>query len=237
MNPSMDALHIEWNWSPSCCHGTNQNKVITSRSCQLLMMGTWLPETCWATIRREIKNTNVTSSWFSLCTLHIDTFILSSTRQRELNDVWMWVGIPYMEPNFSGLTVEENVHYFAGTLTATIAEDRREYRFEFSSSSINCTTLGMVLVCSKILFHSCLSSTFALQPIISSSLGLLLPGPSTLTWVSLLVMFYMASILLLRVIYNMHKQRVDVELSACMCICILYITLIARKLSKPDYGS
>ena len=30
----------------------------------------------------------------------------------------------------------------------------------------------------------------------SSSLGLLLPGPSTLTWVSLLVLFYMASILL-----------------------------------------
>ena len=26
-------------------------------TCQLLMMGTWLPETCWATIRREIKNT------------------------------------------------------------------------------------------------------------------------------------------------------------------------------------
>ena len=24
---------------------------------KLLMMGTWLPETCWATIRREIKNT------------------------------------------------------------------------------------------------------------------------------------------------------------------------------------
>jgi len=33
------------------------------------MMGTWLPETCWATIRREIKNTKVTSSWFFLSTL------------------------------------------------------------------------------------------------------------------------------------------------------------------------
>jgi hypothetical protein len=30
----------------------------------------------------------------------------------------------------------------------------------------------------------------------SSSLGLLIPGPSTLTWVSILVLFYMASILL-----------------------------------------
>jgi len=35
-------------------------------------MGTWLPETCWATIRREIKNTKVTSSWFFLSTLNYD---------------------------------------------------------------------------------------------------------------------------------------------------------------------
>ena len=34
-------------------------KAITSRSRRLLMMGTWLPETCWATIRREIKNTKI----------------------------------------------------------------------------------------------------------------------------------------------------------------------------------
>ena len=34
-------------------------------------MGTWLPETCWATSRREIKNTKVTSSWFFLSTLGI----------------------------------------------------------------------------------------------------------------------------------------------------------------------
>jgi len=40
-----------------CSHGTYQHEAITSRSHQLLMMGTWLPETCWATIRREIKNT------------------------------------------------------------------------------------------------------------------------------------------------------------------------------------
>jgi len=30
------------------------NTTLTSRSRQLLMMGKWLPETCWATIRREI---------------------------------------------------------------------------------------------------------------------------------------------------------------------------------------
>jgi hypothetical protein len=40
---------------PSCSHGTYQHKAITSRSRQLVMMGTWLAETCWATIRREIK--------------------------------------------------------------------------------------------------------------------------------------------------------------------------------------
>ena len=36
------------------------------------MMGTRLPETCWATIRREINNTKVASSWFFLSTLNYD---------------------------------------------------------------------------------------------------------------------------------------------------------------------
>ena len=36
------------------------------------MMGTWLPETCWATIRREIKIQKVSSSWFFLSTLNYD---------------------------------------------------------------------------------------------------------------------------------------------------------------------
>jgi len=39
------------------CYGTYQHEAITSHSRQLLMMGTWLPETCWANSRREIKNT------------------------------------------------------------------------------------------------------------------------------------------------------------------------------------
>jgi hypothetical protein len=51
------------------CYSTYQQEMITSRSRQLLMMGTWLPETCYATSRREIKNTKVTSSWFFLSTL------------------------------------------------------------------------------------------------------------------------------------------------------------------------
>jgi len=54
---SMDALPTNWSWPPPCSHGTYQHKAITSRSRHLLIMGTWLPETCWATIRREIKNT------------------------------------------------------------------------------------------------------------------------------------------------------------------------------------
>ena len=54
---SMDALPANRTWQPPCSHGTYQHEAITSRSRQLLMMGTRLPETCWATIRREITNT------------------------------------------------------------------------------------------------------------------------------------------------------------------------------------
>jgi len=69
-----DALPTNRTWQPSCSHGTYQHKTITSRSRQLLMMGTWLPETCWTTIRREIKNTKVTSSWFFLSTNPVHVF-------------------------------------------------------------------------------------------------------------------------------------------------------------------
>ena len=44
-------------WQPPRSYGTYQHKAITSRSRQLLMMGTYFPETCWAAIRREINNT------------------------------------------------------------------------------------------------------------------------------------------------------------------------------------
>jgi len=53
----MDALPANRTWQPFCSHGTYQHEAITSHSRQLLMVGTWLPETCWETIRREIKNT------------------------------------------------------------------------------------------------------------------------------------------------------------------------------------
>jgi hypothetical protein len=49
-NPSMDALPANRTWQPPYCHGTYQHEAITSRSRQLLMMGTWLPETCWEPI-------------------------------------------------------------------------------------------------------------------------------------------------------------------------------------------
>jgi len=46
-----------------------QHVAITLRSRQLLKMGTWLPETCWATCKGEIKeNTKLTSSWFLIHT-------------------------------------------------------------------------------------------------------------------------------------------------------------------------
>jgi len=43
---SMDALPTNRSCPPSCSHGTYQHKAITSRSRQLLMMGTRLPEKC-----------------------------------------------------------------------------------------------------------------------------------------------------------------------------------------------
>ena len=43
---SMDALPANRTWQPPCSHGTYQHEAITSHSRQLLMMGTWLPETC-----------------------------------------------------------------------------------------------------------------------------------------------------------------------------------------------
>jgi hypothetical protein len=70
-NTSMDTLPANRSWQPSCSHGTYQHEAIRSRSRQLPMMGTWLPETCWTTSTREIKDTKVTSSWFFLSTKKI----------------------------------------------------------------------------------------------------------------------------------------------------------------------
>ena len=64
----MDALPANRSWQPSHSHGTYQNEAITSCSRLLLLMDTWLPKTCWATIRRE-RIQKVTSSWFFLSTL------------------------------------------------------------------------------------------------------------------------------------------------------------------------
>ena len=60
--PKNPHIHRQPTHSETClcnttyCYSTYQHEAITSRSHQLLMMGTWLPETYWATIRREIKN-------------------------------------------------------------------------------------------------------------------------------------------------------------------------------------
>jgi len=48
---------------------TTNSSMDTLRSRQLLKVGTWLPETCWATCKGEIKdNTKVTSSGFLIHT-------------------------------------------------------------------------------------------------------------------------------------------------------------------------
>ena len=86
-NPSMDALPANRTWQPACSHGTYQHEVITSRSRQLLVVGTWLPETCWAIIRREMKNTKVKSSWFFLSTLNYDA--RSTTHQIYNTVLWL----------------------------------------------------------------------------------------------------------------------------------------------------
>ena len=87
--PCVDALPINRTWQPPCNHGTYQHETIKSRSRQLLMMGTWLPETCWATIRREIKNTKVTYIWFFLSTLNYDA--CSTTHQIGIGIIcWPW---------------------------------------------------------------------------------------------------------------------------------------------------
>jgi hypothetical protein len=58
-----------------------------------------LPETCWATIRREIKNTKVTSSWFFLSTLNYDA--RSTTHQ--ICALW--------SNNYMGFQVSGSVKY------------------------------------------------------------------------------------------------------------------------------
>jgi hypothetical protein len=57
-------------WQPPCSHGTYEHEAMTLHSRQLLMMGTWLPKTCWTAIKREIKNTKSDISWFFLSTLY-----------------------------------------------------------------------------------------------------------------------------------------------------------------------
>ena len=63
--------HYQLTGSDSLPAATAQHQymAITLRGHQLLKMGTWLPETCWATCKGEIKdNTKVTSSWFLIRT-------------------------------------------------------------------------------------------------------------------------------------------------------------------------
>jgi hypothetical protein len=69
MRSPEDTLPANRFWQPSCSHSTYQHEAITLRSRQLLKMGTWLPETCWASCKGEIKdNTKVTSSWYLIHT-------------------------------------------------------------------------------------------------------------------------------------------------------------------------
>jgi len=93
---SMDALPTNRSWQPLCSHGTYQHEAVTSRSCQLLMMGTWLPETYGATIKREIKNTKsdalpANRSWQPSCShgTYQHKAITSRSHQLLMMDTWL----------------------------------------------------------------------------------------------------------------------------------------------------
>ena len=70
------------------------------------------------------------------------------------------------------------------------------YYYYSSFSSIDSTTLGGSWSVQQFYSTPVYPLPSPSNQQFSSSLGLLLPGPCTLTWVSLLVLFYMASILL-----------------------------------------
>jgi len=76
-----------------------QHVAITLLSRQFLKMGKWLPETCRATCKGEIKDyTKVTSSWFLIhnelrCTVnHTSDWILSTDFRKSHNNFSMGVG-------------------------------------------------------------------------------------------------------------------------------------------------
>jgi len=82
----MDALPTNRTWQPSRNHGTYQHEAITSRSRQLLLMGTWLPETCWATIRREIKNTK---KWHLVGFSYPLNYDARSNHTSDISSLWL----------------------------------------------------------------------------------------------------------------------------------------------------
>jgi hypothetical protein len=98
---SMDGfVPAKRSWQPSYSHGTYQLEAMTSCSRQLLMVVTWLPETCWASSIIEIKNTKVTYIWFFLSTLNYDA--RSTTYQEEVRYGIMWGGdVQYKCDGFS----------------------------------------------------------------------------------------------------------------------------------------
>jgi len=92
-NSSMDTLPANRFWQPSCSHGTKPTCGETLLSRQLLKMGTWLPETCWAICKGEIKdNTKVTSSWLLIhtelqCTVNHTSDLLCSCWDKICKDL------------------------------------------------------------------------------------------------------------------------------------------------------
>ena len=90
----------------------NQHEAIKSRSRQLLMMGTRLSETCWATIRREIKNTK--SDIWLVFLIHTKLYYLDVCTSNKAAVIPMEESIIYMSKNGEAgqIKLREHVYCF-----------------------------------------------------------------------------------------------------------------------------
>ena len=62
-----------------------------SHSRQLLMMGTWLPETCWGTSRKDVEAQPANRSWQPSCSLGTYQHKAITSRSRQLLMMGTWL--------------------------------------------------------------------------------------------------------------------------------------------------
>jgi len=141
-NSSMDTLPANRFWQPSCSHGTYQRVAITLPSRQLLKMGTWLPEACWATCKGEIKdNTKLTSSWFLIHTELRCTVNHSSDNYLRLQ-VRLWRNSDYSRRNTKRHCILNRRR--RGLWVMWQVGNGRKIRAKFWWETLNCTVCNWV---------------------------------------------------------------------------------------------